>query len=391
MRAGTVDAFQGSESDIVLISIVRANRSGSTGFQNDERVNVAVTRAKRAMVIVGNWRTIRYDPRCSWAKYLNASYARNNSMYMQWSSVQQSLPDVVLAAAPLPRWTPDKPEPQLIEYTPEPQPIEMDVSAVLLSVKNVLDCSEVGRALKKMCDMPHRTNDDQVISIKQVSQEGGCLLGFCSVDARNIVMSLLFDFLHIAAAQLTKMTYTKTTIYTTAQHLMELIALHSSYDLASPNMENKADVIEALLGAFRGWYIKDLLRLQSPLDEMNSAADIIERAVASIYASHITYTSAASELKRVTEEYASLFQLHASLFQLHASLTWKQFTDPSNGRIWWFNEDAEDRWFYESSAASNNWTKYKSDYGHWYFNHATDEWFWTAIVGSAVGSAGTAR
>ena len=81
-------------------------------------------------------------------------------------------------------------------------------------------------------------------------------------------MSLLFDFLHIAAALLTKMSAKKITIYTTAQYLMELIGQHDSYCLASTNMENKADVIEALLGAFRGRWCKDLLQLESPLGKM---------------------------------------------------------------------------------------------------------------------------
>jgi hypothetical protein len=306
-------------------------------------------------------------------------------MYLKWSSVQKSLPDVVMAAAPLPRWTPDENEHPVSmgapESTPEPvhaRAIEMDVSAVLLSVKNVLDCSEVGRALKKMCDMPHRTEDVQVLSIKKVSHEGGCLLGLCSVDAKNIVMSLLFDFLHIAAAQLTKMTNTKPTIYTTAQHLMELIGQHDSYGLASPNMENKADVIEALLGAFRGWSCKDLLQLQSPLGKMNAAADKVELAVVGIYASGVCYQSAASELERLTKEYRVEMKDKASLFQLPASLTWKPFTDPSNGHIWWFNEEDVDRWFCECSASAKNWTKYNSNLGPWYFNDVTDEWFWTA-------------
>ena len=53
MRVETVDSFQGKESDIVLLSLVRTN---SEGFWNDERrLNVALTRARHALrVFVSN-------------------------------------------------------------------------------------------------------------------------------------------------------------------------------------------------------------------------------------------------------------------------------------------------------------------------------------------------
>lgn len=49
----TVDSFQGSEADVVLISFVRTERSG---FLRDfRRLNVAVTRAKHLLLLVGNY------------------------------------------------------------------------------------------------------------------------------------------------------------------------------------------------------------------------------------------------------------------------------------------------------------------------------------------------
>ena len=56
----TVDAFQGSEADVVVISAVRCNARGDVGFLADpRRLNVALTRAKSVCVFVGCVRTLR--------------------------------------------------------------------------------------------------------------------------------------------------------------------------------------------------------------------------------------------------------------------------------------------------------------------------------------------
>lgn len=62
----TIDAFQGSEKTIILISLVRSNAEGRVGFlgrleDGPRRLNVALTRAKRFCGIVGDWRTLTRD------------------------------------------------------------------------------------------------------------------------------------------------------------------------------------------------------------------------------------------------------------------------------------------------------------------------------------------
>ena len=62
LRVMTVDSFQGSECDVVLLSFVRSNARGSVGFVKDfQRLNVALTRAKHLLVCVGCAQTLLSD------------------------------------------------------------------------------------------------------------------------------------------------------------------------------------------------------------------------------------------------------------------------------------------------------------------------------------------
>jgi predicted DNA helicase len=59
IRVKTVDGFQGQEKDIIYISLVRSNDRGEIGFLSDtRRMNVALTRAKKKMVVIGDSATI---------------------------------------------------------------------------------------------------------------------------------------------------------------------------------------------------------------------------------------------------------------------------------------------------------------------------------------------
>lgn len=57
VRVGTVDSFQGQETDLVLFSSVRSNLMRELGFLRDaRRLNVAITRARRGLIIVGDYK-----------------------------------------------------------------------------------------------------------------------------------------------------------------------------------------------------------------------------------------------------------------------------------------------------------------------------------------------
>ena len=59
----TVDGFQGQERDIIIISLVRSNKEGQIGFLRDlRRMNVAITRARMKLIIIGDASTMSHHP-----------------------------------------------------------------------------------------------------------------------------------------------------------------------------------------------------------------------------------------------------------------------------------------------------------------------------------------
>lgn len=62
VKANTIDAFQGQEKDVIYISLVRSNDNGEIGFLKDyRRMNVALTRARKKLIIIGDSATLGSD------------------------------------------------------------------------------------------------------------------------------------------------------------------------------------------------------------------------------------------------------------------------------------------------------------------------------------------
>ncbi len=74
----TVDSFQGQEEEVIVVSLVRSNESGAIGFLTDyRRMNVALTRAKKKLIVVGDSATIGND--LFYSAFLD--YAEKNGSY----------------------------------------------------------------------------------------------------------------------------------------------------------------------------------------------------------------------------------------------------------------------------------------------------------------------
>ncbi|EGV66090.1 P-loop containing nucleoside triphosphate hydrolase protein [Yamadazyma tenuis ATCC 10573] len=66
----SIDAFQGREKDFIIFSCVRSNDTRKIGFLNDERrLNVAITRARYGLFLIGDHQTLDQDP--LWHQYLD--------------------------------------------------------------------------------------------------------------------------------------------------------------------------------------------------------------------------------------------------------------------------------------------------------------------------------
>ena len=70
LEIGSVDGFQGREKEVTIVSLVRNNEAGEVGFLSDiRRMNVAMTRARRLLIVIGDSATIGRHP--FYAKFLD--------------------------------------------------------------------------------------------------------------------------------------------------------------------------------------------------------------------------------------------------------------------------------------------------------------------------------
>ena len=78
LRISTIDSFQGQEKETVIISLVRSNDDGEIGFLKDyRRMNVAITRAREQLVVIGDSATIGDD--AFYEAFLN--YVQQHGIY----------------------------------------------------------------------------------------------------------------------------------------------------------------------------------------------------------------------------------------------------------------------------------------------------------------------
>uniref|UniRef100_A0A8C3G164 RNA helicase n=1 Tax=Cyclopterus lumpus TaxID=8103 RepID=A0A8C3G164_CYCLU len=104
LKVGSVEEFQGQERRVIMVSTVRSSpnyveidKQFNLGFvKNEKRFNVAVTRAKALLIVVGNPRVLNTDP--TWARFIQ--YCRDEGGYDGYEQLEEDL-DVVERLAAL--------------------------------------------------------------------------------------------------------------------------------------------------------------------------------------------------------------------------------------------------------------------------------------------------
>mmetsp|Transcript_33307 Transcript_33307/g.42783 ORF Transcript_33307/g.42783 Transcript_33307/m.42783 type:complete len:241 (+) Transcript_33307:1189-1911(+) len=80
----SVDGYQGREKEVIIISAVRSNEFAKVGFLSDwRRLNVAVTRAKRGIVVIGDPRTLKFD--LNWNAFIK--WCHSNGVVLDSSEI----------------------------------------------------------------------------------------------------------------------------------------------------------------------------------------------------------------------------------------------------------------------------------------------------------------
>lgn len=87
VEVATIDSFQGREKEIIIMSCVRANSSGSVGFLGDvRRMNVAFTRARRGLIVIGHPPTLEQQ-HTVWRQF--CGWARSHGVIIPLSAIRQ--------------------------------------------------------------------------------------------------------------------------------------------------------------------------------------------------------------------------------------------------------------------------------------------------------------
>uniref|UniRef100_A0A7N5ZU64 RNA helicase n=1 Tax=Anabas testudineus TaxID=64144 RepID=A0A7N5ZU64_ANATE len=104
LKVGSVEEFQGQERRVIIVSTVRSSpnyleidKQFSLGFvKNEKRFNVAVTRAKALLIVVGNPRVLNADP--TWARFIQ--YCRDEGGYTGFTPAEED-EDIVIRLSAL--------------------------------------------------------------------------------------------------------------------------------------------------------------------------------------------------------------------------------------------------------------------------------------------------
>lgn len=97
IEINSIDSFQGREKDYVIISAVRSSDTSGIGFLNDERrLNVALTRSRNGMIIVGNSHSLAKGP--FWRSLLH--HCAVNKMIYEGSTVENLRPSLITFTKP---------------------------------------------------------------------------------------------------------------------------------------------------------------------------------------------------------------------------------------------------------------------------------------------------
>jgi senataxin len=90
IEINTVDAFQGREKEIIIFSCVRSSAKGNLGFVSDyRRMNVAITRARHCLYVVGNSSTLTRD--VNWRGFINFCKNKGTNYYSEMKNKTQAI------------------------------------------------------------------------------------------------------------------------------------------------------------------------------------------------------------------------------------------------------------------------------------------------------------